>query len=58
VVDTVRVSFDGLSDELVDLLDRLAGSDGEDVEDIAADFSLTVDQVRWALAFETSLQAA
>jgi uncharacterized protein (DUF433 family) len=31
---------------------------GEDIEDIATDFSLTVDQVRWALAFETSLQAA
>lgn len=31
---------------------------GEDHDDIAEDFGLTVDQVRWALAFETSLRAA
>ncbi|PZS36392.1 MAG: hypothetical protein DLM61_00330 [Pseudonocardiales bacterium] len=31
---------------------------GEDHDDIADDFGLTVDQVRWALAFETSLRAA
>lgn len=31
---------------------------GEDPEDIAADFALTIEQVRWALAFETSLRAA
>jgi uncharacterized protein (DUF433 family) len=31
---------------------------GEDPEDIAEDFGLTTDQVRWALAFETSLRAA
>jgi uncharacterized protein (DUF433 family) len=31
---------------------------GEDHDDIASDFGLTVDQVRWALAFETSLRAA
>jgi uncharacterized protein (DUF433 family) len=31
---------------------------GEDPEDIAGDFGLTVDQVRWALAYETSIRAA
>jgi uncharacterized protein (DUF433 family) len=31
---------------------------GEDAEEIAEDFGLTADQVRWALAFETSLRAA
>ena len=31
---------------------------GEDHEDIASDFDLTVEQVRWALAFETSIRAA
>jgi len=31
---------------------------GEDPEDIAETFGLTLDQVRWALAFETSLRAA
>ena len=30
---------------------------GEDHEDIASDFGLTVDKVRWALAFETSLRS-
>jgi uncharacterized protein (DUF433 family) len=30
---------------------------GEDPDQIAADFELTVDQVRWALAYETSLRA-
>ena len=31
---------------------------GEDHEEIAADFGLTIDQIRWALAYETSLRAA
>ena len=31
---------------------------GEDSEDIASTFGLTLDQVRWALAFETSIRAA
>jgi uncharacterized protein (DUF433 family) len=31
---------------------------GEDPEEIADDFGLTTDQVRWALAFETSIRAA
>jgi uncharacterized protein (DUF433 family) len=31
---------------------------GEDHDEIAETFGLTIDQVRWALAFETSLQAA
>jgi uncharacterized protein (DUF433 family) len=31
---------------------------GEDHEDLAMDFGLTVEQVRWALAFETSLRAS
>lgn len=31
---------------------------GEDVEEIATGFELTVTQVRWALAFEASLSAA
>jgi len=31
---------------------------GEDPEDIAEDFGLTVEQVRWALAYETSIRAA
>ncbi len=31
---------------------------GEDPDDIAEDFGLTVDQVRWALAYETSIRAA
>jgi uncharacterized protein (DUF433 family) len=31
---------------------------GEEPEDIAGDFGLTVDQVRWALAYETSIRAA
>lgn len=31
---------------------------GEDHDEIAEDYGLTVDQVRWALAFETSLRAA
>ena len=30
---------------------------GEDHDTIASDFGLTVDQVRWALAFETSLRS-
>jgi uncharacterized protein (DUF433 family) len=31
---------------------------GEDVEEIADAFDLVVDDVRWALAYETSLRAA
>jgi uncharacterized protein (DUF433 family) len=31
---------------------------GEDQDDIATDFGLTIEQVRWALVFETSLRAA
>ena len=31
---------------------------GEDHEDIAGDFGLTIEQVRWALAYETSIRAA
>lgn len=31
---------------------------GEDTEDIADDFGLTVEQVRWALVYETSIRAA
>ena len=31
---------------------------GEDAEDIAEDFGLTAEQVRWALAFENSVRAA
>jgi uncharacterized protein (DUF433 family) len=31
---------------------------GEDHEDIAEDFGLTVEQVRWGLAYETSIRAA
>ncbi|HST66084.1 MAG TPA: DUF433 domain-containing protein [Mycobacteriales bacterium] len=33
-------------------------SAGEDHDDLAADFGLTVDQVRWALAYENSLRAS
>jgi hypothetical protein len=36
VVDTVRVSFDGLSDELADLLDRLSGPDADRFRGFAA----------------------
>jgi len=31
---------------------------GEDVDEIAEAFGLTVDDVRWALAYETSARAA
>jgi uncharacterized protein (DUF433 family) len=31
---------------------------GEDLEDVAADFELSVSDVRWALAYETSARAA
>jgi uncharacterized protein (DUF433 family) len=30
---------------------------GEDLEDVATDFELSVSDIRWALAYETSLGA-
>ena len=44
----------GISTEVI----REHDEAGEDPEEIAEDFGLTTDQVRWALAFETSLRAA
>jgi uncharacterized protein (DUF433 family) len=31
---------------------------GEDVDEVAEDFDLSVNDVRWALAYENSLRAA
>ena len=49
-----RPSVNGITTEAV----REHEQAGETVSDIAADFDLTEDDVRWALAYETSARAA